>query len=77
MHQLDRIEGMLETLLGTVGHAADHADMYMNRIETRKLVVEMFAAMQTGRKIEAIKAYRMLTGDGLKDSKDAIERIMR
>lgn len=37
----------------------------------------MFEAMCNGRKIEAIKAYRELTGEGLKEAKDAIESIMR
>lgn len=35
----------------------------------------LLAAMnQPGKKIEAIKAYRSLTGAGLKESKDAVER---
>lgn len=37
----------------------------------------MFEAMRNSRKIDAIKAYRDLTGEGLKESKDAIESIMR
>ena len=36
----------------------------------------LFAAMATQRKIDAIKAYRTLTGEGLKESKDAVEMIM-
>ncbi|GAA0380181.1 ribosomal protein L7/L12 [Streptomyces blastmyceticus] len=28
-----------------------------------------------GQKIKAIKAYRELTGDGLKEAKDAVERL--
>ena len=31
-------------------------------------------AMKTGKKIEAIKAYRAMTGIGLKESKDAVEK---
>ena len=35
----------------------------------------LLALMQEGtRKIEAIKSYRMLTGAGLKESKDAVEK---
>lgn len=36
----------------------------------------MLSAMRDGRKIEAIKSFRTLTGDGLKESKDEIEAIM-
>jgi ribosomal protein L7/L12 len=35
---------------------------------------EMLAAISDNHKIEAIKAYRSLTGSGLKESKDAIEK---
>ena len=38
-------------------------------------VRELFQAMAQGRKIEAIRAYRNLTGDGLKDAKDAVEAV--
>ena len=34
---------------------------------------QLLAAMRDGRKIEAIKEYRSLTGMGLKESKDAVE----
>lgn len=34
----------------------------------------LLAAMMTGRKIEAIKAYRQITGASLKESKDMVER---
>ena len=38
-------------------------------------VDNLLALMQQGeKKIEAIKAYRMLTSEGLKESKDAVER---
>lgn len=36
-------------------------------------VLEMLAAMRDGKKIEAIKYCRTLTGYGLKESKDLIE----
>ncbi|MET0823914.1 MAG: ribosomal protein L7/L12 [Solirubrobacterales bacterium] len=35
----------------------------------------MAEALQRGNKIEAIKLYRELTGAGLKEAKDAVERI--
>lgn len=39
--------------------------------EVRTLMV----ALAEGRKIDAIRSHRFLTGDGLKESKDAIEAI--
>ena len=39
-------------------------------------VISLMENMGADRKIEAIKAYRALTGHGLKESKDAVERIM-
>lgn len=36
----------------------------------------LFDYMLSGRKIEAIKEHRMLTGQGLKESKDEVERVM-
>jgi ribosomal protein L7/L12 len=37
---------------------------------------ELMQAVKYGRKIEAIKAYRTLTGEGLKESKDIIETVL-
>ena len=42
-----------------------------NVIEDPRLV----ELLQSGKKIEAIKLYRELTGAGLKEAKDAVERI--
>lgn len=39
-------------------------------------VMDMMNAMATGKKIEAIKACRSLTGLGLKEAKDMIETAM-
>ena len=39
-------------------------------------VRDLLNFLASNRKIEAIKAHRTLTGDGLKESKDAVERIM-
>jgi hypothetical protein len=36
----------------------------------------LFDAMIAGKKIEAIREHRMLTGMGLKESKDEVERLM-
>jgi ribosomal protein L7/L12 len=58
--------------------------LVLNAVETPELVQEapkadpnliksLLWAIKDGRKIEAIKCHRMLTGYGLKESKDAIE----
>ena len=39
-----------------------------------ELINALMFSMQQGRKIDAIKAYRQLTGYGLKESKDAVEK---
>lgn len=36
---------------------------------------EVVALVRDGRKIQAIKAYRDITGAGLKEAKEAVERI--
>ena len=36
----------------------------------------LFDAMVSGQKIDAIRTYRTLTGFGLKESKDEVERVM-
>lgn len=76
MHQLDRIEQMLETLTQNKPET-NSIDVHQKLINagSKAFVIEMFASMKDGKKIEAIRAYRMLTGEGLKESKDAIEAI--
>ncbi len=53
------------------------ADIIMPNVATDQVnpsrVDDILKAMAGDRKIEAIKAYRALTGSGLKESKDAIE----
>lgn len=62
MHQLDRIELMLQRL-STIEPP--------KQIELKKL----FDALCADKKIEAIKEHRMISGLGLKESKDEIERL--
>lgn len=45
--------------------------------EQAEALAQIMAQLQAGQKIEAIKLYRNLTGQGLKESKDAIERLQR
>jgi hypothetical protein len=71
-HQLDRIEDMLVRLTNSIPSDGRH----VLRREVSINIIEMFRFMREGRKIEAIKAHRALTGLGLKESKDEIESIM-
>ncbi|CAB4192179.1 hypothetical protein UFOVP1244_6 [uncultured Caudovirales phage] len=43
--------------------------------ESRKLEDEVVSLLQIGKKINAVKLWRDHTGDGLKESKDAVESI--
>ena len=41
------------------------------------MINELMRAIHAGEKISAIKAYRSLTGYGLKESKDAVEKYWK
>jgi ribosomal protein L7/L12/sugar lactone lactonase YvrE len=55
---------------GQAGNLGDVVNQAMQLAEVAKLV-------QSGQKIEAIKRYRQLTGAGLAEAKDAVERLER
>ena len=61
MHQLDRIEMKLDTLLGT------------SKVDVSK-IENIFSSIYYGNKIDAIKELRLLTGLPLIQSKNMIER---
>lgn len=63
----------LSPLLPTDG-AAEYRDDDTLDAET---LGEVLAQIEAGRKIEAIKLYREATGNGLKESKLAVERLGR
>jgi hypothetical protein len=46
-----------------------------DRMAVTEVVRHLVQSMADGKKIDAIKAFRTLTGDGLKESKDAVERV--
>lgn len=61
-----------------------HLDLYIiDRLNTLTAsvgnntvnLVPLFDALASGRKIDAIKEHRRLTGFGLKESKDEVERV--
>ena len=68
LRALSRVEGKLDALLK---HQGIRFDPYG---EVPQPVLD---ALQRGRKIEAIKEYRLLTGAGLKDAKEHVEEIQR
>jgi ribosomal protein L7/L12 len=53
-------------------HAVARVPYFANSEQARDLI----NALANKEKINAIKAYRALTGEGLKESKDQIERII-
>lgn len=66
--QLDRIEAILEKLV-----------LQRNQVSiqwVQQHVVQMLASMAQGRKIEAIKECRAVTGCSLKEAKDLIFNVM-
>ena len=63
--QLDRIEAALQKLVPQNNNAA-----------IQRAVIEMLSYMARGKKIEAIKECRALTGIGLKEAKDLICNAM-
>lgn len=74
--------GQAELLIQAAQIADDGADQIANSTvavvndRVQRDVVGLLEAMASGKKIEAIKNYRSLTGYGLKESKDAVERVM-
>ena len=54
----------------------DVASEPFDHIVARETMREMITAIVSGAKINAIRAHRMITKEGLKESKDEIERLM-
>ncbi|SDY10472.1 Ribosomal protein L7/L12 C-terminal domain-containing protein [Amycolatopsis xylanica] len=62
--RLDRTERKLDLVLAHLGITEPEAEM-----------PEVHAYLLKGQKIQAIKAYRERTGAGLKEAKEAVERL--
>lgn len=56
-----------------IENVKNHIDGLVNPIKVN--LYPLFDAIVAGKKIDAIKAYRELTGEGLLESKNAIERL--
>lgn len=54
----------------------DQEQCFIKTYPCKNDVFDLMSGMFLNRKINAIKAYRVLTGEGLKESKDAVEAIM-
>jgi len=72
MHQLDRMEEMLLRMTSNI----PGGDTHVLKRDVAITVSELLRYLREGRKIEAIKTHRWLTGMGLKESKDAIENTL-
>lgn len=68
----DRLARQVEAVETRIADAETRA----NRAPSPDNIHELIGYMAEGRKIEAIKCHRFLTGYGLKESKDAIESVM-
>jgi ribosomal protein L7/L12 len=74
--------GSLESKVGRVERKVSRLEAKIDRIldhlgiqETDPRLEQVTALVREGRKIEAIKAYRRITEAGLKEAKDAVDRI--
>lgn len=74
MHQLDRIEGMLDRLIAEAKPAPVPPDL-ISAAAVQRSVTKMIDGLIHDKMIDAIKEYRCLTGMGLKESKDAMENL--
>lgn len=50
---------------------------HLGVVEPEPVLPQVVTELEGGRKIEAIKVYRDLTGAGLKEAKDAVEAMAR
>lgn len=70
--QVHELEGLVSTLADRAG--VDDAELRSLRNESTARIPERCRSLVAeGRVIEAIKEYRVQTGAGLKDAKDAID----
>lgn len=73
---LDRLEAQ-GAELGREAEKRIRAEQQVERTQVSASdVVALMEALATDRKIDAIKLHRQLTGYGLKESKDAVERVI-
>ena len=55
--------------------AADHKFSQVEDTEQTKINKYLTSLVSTGKKVEAIKAYRTMTGLGLKEAKDYVDQL--
>ncbi|MFD8423156.1 ribosomal protein L7/L12 [Streptomyces sp. NPDC059466] len=72
------LEGRLGRTDRKIARVERKLDLILDHLgvrETEPELEQVAALVRDGRKIEAIKAYRQFTGAGLKEAKDAVERM--
>ncbi|UUN30278.1 ribosomal protein L7/L12 [Streptomyces sp. FIT100] len=69
--RLSRVDRRLARLERKIDRVLDHLGIQ----ETEPRLEQVAALVRDGRKIEAIKVYREITDAGLKEAKDAVDRI--
>ncbi|MFC5803993.1 ribosomal protein L7/L12 [Streptomyces formicae] len=69
--KLSRVDRRIARLERKIDRVLDHLGIQ----ETDPRLERVAALVRDGRKIEAIKVYREITDAGLKEAKDAVERI--
>lgn len=62
--RLDRMERKLDAVVAQLGVTVEEPGL-----------ADVIALLREGKKIQAIKAYRENTGAGLKEARDAVERL--
>ncbi|WP_351224794.1 ribosomal protein L7/L12 [Streptomyces sp. NPDC002133] len=72
------VENRISRLDRRIGAIERKVDLVLDHLGIRETVPELdrvAGLVREGRKIEAIKVYRQLTGAGLKEAKEAVERM--
>ncbi|MGW2564213.1 ribosomal protein L7/L12 [Streptomyces sp. NPDC001514] len=67
--------GRLDRRIATVERKVDLVLDHLGIRETGPELDQVVGLVRAGKKIEAIKRYRQITGAGLKEAKDAVERM--
>jgi ribosomal protein L7/L12 len=72
--RLAQVERKLAAVLARSGAGAE-PPLLQTPLPPQPGLDQVHAFLREGKKIQAIKVYREITGVGLKDAKDAVERI--
>ena len=73
--RLARLENKVDFLFQELGLQEKYLAEQAQDAALQTATAEIIALLRMNRKIEAIKLYRQMTGLGLKEAKDAIDRM--